>query len=244
MRPLDALETALRYPWHDGETGVTLVVGGILTLLSPLVLPGLVVLGYGLRVVEDVMDDRPTPPSFREPGTLLVRGVKAAVVIVAYVAVPLAASAGLLGVVAGAAGFRFDAGVPSIGRAMAAGGLVLVVVLLLAGVALVAAYLAPAALVHLARTRRLGAAFSFGDVRSLAGADAYGSAWLLALAVFVLASVVLAVLNAAAIGVIVSGFVTFYAFVAMAYLYAVGATRAGYALEAVTADAPATEADA
>lgn len=224
----DAVETALWYPWDDGRAGVTLVVGGVLTLLSPLVIPGLLVLGYGLRVVEAVMDDREGPPAFADPGGLFVAGLKGAVVLLGYVVLPLLVWGALLGGVAAAAGFRFPGGVPVFQGGVAGGGLALVLVFLLFGLALVVAYLAPAALVHLGRTGRLRAAFAFGDVRQLARTPAYGSAWLLALGVFALAGVVLAVLNAAAIGVIVSGFVTFYAFVAMAHLYAVGAESAGF----------------
>lgn len=223
----DTITAALRYPWDDGRAGVTLVVGGILTLLSPLVVPGVLVLGYGLRVVEAVMDGRDRPPAFTDWKRCFVTGLKGIIVIVAYVVLPLVVWGAILAVVAGAAGVRFPGGFLRLIGGPAAGGLLLVLFFLLAGLALVVAYLVPAALVHLARTRRLGAAFAVADVRSLVGAPAYGAAWLLALAVFALAGVVLAVLNTAAIGVIVSGFVTFYAFVAMAYLYADGALAAG-----------------
>ncbi len=225
------LEDALRYPWNSGEAGTTLVLGGVLTLLSPLVIPAFAVLGYGLRVVEAVLEEEDAPPAFGDPVATLVDGAKAAVVLAAYVVVPLAVGTVVVAGVAGQVGFRMAGGIPSFERALAVGGVTLVVVLLLAGLALVVAYVAPTALVHLARTRRLRAAFVLDDVRELARADAYGSAWLLALAVFASSGVVLAVLNLASIGVVASGFVTFYAFVAMAFLYARGAREVGFAVE-------------
>ena len=236
MSPIDEITAALRYPWDDGDAGVTIVVGGILTLLSPLIVPAVLVLGYGLRVVEAVLDGEPSPPSFADPGDLFVRGLKGAVVAVAYVVVPLAVGAAILTAAAGAFGVRFPGGLPTAGGAVAAGGIVLIAAFLLVGLALLVAYLAPAALVHLARTRRLGAAFAVDDVRGLATADAYAASWLLAAAVFALAGVVLAVLNAAAVGVIVSGFVTFYALVAMASLYAGAAREAGFGLDLEAAE--------
>lgn len=225
------LKAALLFPWNDGDSGTTLVAGGILTLLTPLLVPGVLVLGYTLRVVESVLDGQDGPPEFEGWGGLLVDGVKATVVLVAYLVVPMAVATVLLAAITGAAGFRFRGGLLALSSAAAVGGVFLVVALLLAGLLLLVAYLVPAALVHLARTRRLGAAFAFDDVRELARADAYASAWLLAVAVFAANAVALLVLNAAGVGVILSGFLSFYAFVAMSSLYADGAAVAGFAVE-------------
>lgn len=225
------LETAIRYPWNNGESGTTLVTGGILTLLGPLLVPAFLVLGYTLSVVESELAGDVDPPRFGDWTTLLVDGVKAAVVLVAYLLVPMVVAAFVLAALAGAAGFRFRGGVPTLTNAAAVGGIFLVVALLMAGLLLLLTYLAPAALVHLARTRRLGGAFAFGDVRALASADPYGSAWLLAVTVFAANAVVLLILNAAGVGVILSGFLSFYAFVAMARLYADGARAAGFGVE-------------
>lgn len=225
------LKQAVVYPWNDGESGTTLVGGGILTLLSPLVVPALLVMGYNLRVVASVLEGEGEPPVFDDWGALFVDGLKAAVVLLVYVLLPLAVGTAIVAAIAGAAGFRFGPGPPRITGGFALGGLAFVVALLLAGLALLVWYLAPAALVHLARTRRLRAAFSTDDVRELAEASAYGSAWLQALAVFAANAVVLLVLNSAGIGVILSGFITFYAFVAMSFLYAQGAREAGFEVE-------------
>lgn len=238
-RPVtDVLLDALRYPWDGGGAGVTLVIGGIITLLSPLVIPALFVLGYELRVVETVLAGEERPPTFGDVESTFLAGVKGAIVVIVIVVLPLAIGTAVLAAVAIAAGGRFTGGQVTFPGSGAFGPVVFGAALLLTGLALVVWYVAPAALVHLARTRRLRAAFVVEDIRELLAADEFGSAWLLALAVFGAAGVVLAVLYAAAIGVIVSGFVTFYAFTAMAYLYAHGAEAAGFGL-----DLPADDED-
>lgn len=231
------LRAAVLYPWNDGDSGTTLVGGGILTLLSPLVLPALLVLGYNLRVVESVLEDEGEPPVFEAWRELFVDGIKAAIVLLAYVALPLVVGLAILAFILSLAGFRFPGGVPTLTEAAAIGGLAFIVALLLAGLTLLVWYLAPAALVHLARTRRLDAAFDFDDVRELARTDAYGSAWLQAVGVFAADAIVLLILNAAGVGVVLSGFISFYAFIAMAYLYAQGAQAAGFEV-AVEAERP------
>lgn len=241
MHPFETLRTAISYPWNEGRTGTTLVGGGILTILSPLVIPGLLVAGYALRVVEAVLDDREEPPRFGDLWSLFVDGVKAAVVLVVYALVPLIVGIALVSLVAGALGFRLQGGVPSLTGGLAAGGLAFLVALLIGGLTLLVWYVTPAALVHLARTRRLRAAFEIDAVRDLAESDAYGAVWLLAVAVFAANAVVLLVLNSAGVGVILSGFVSFYAFMAMAFLFAHGAEAAG--LE-VDLEEPAPEEEA
>lgn len=245
---ISVLREAIAYPWNDGESGTTLVGGGILTLLSPLIVPAVFVLGYNLRVVESVLDGQEDPPEFRDWGDLFVDGIKAVVVLVAYVLLPLAVGTFILAFVASAAGFNFGGPFPTIPAALSVGGVFLVVALLLAGLALVVAYIAPAALVQLARTRSLGAAFSTDDVQALAKANAYGSTWLLAVLVFAANSLVLFVLNAAGVGVILSGFLSFYVFVAMAYLFAIAAAEIGYDIDrqeesAVAEEEPAESED-
>lgn len=234
MTDIATFKAAVWYPWDDGDAGLTLVIGGILTLLSPLLVPGFVVLGYGLRVVESILDGEEHPPSFAEWRSMLVDGIKGFIVLLVYVVLPLVVVGAVALAVGSAAGFTPRPGRVGFSAGFGLGVLTFVVLFLLAGLALVVSYLAPAALVHLARSRRLGSAFAFGEVRRLVGAPPFGAAWLLALALFAAAGVVLWVLNAAAIGVIVSGFVTFYAFVGMAYLYAHGAKTAGVELASAT----------
>lgn len=237
------LKDALLYPWDDGDAGTTLVAGGLLTLVGVLVLPALVVLGYWLRVVDAELDGDGSPPAMEGWADLLVDGAKAAVVLVAYLLAPFVVGFAVLVAVLGAFGFRTGRVVADPGTAAAVGGLALVGFVLLGALVLLLVYVAPAALVLLAGTGELRRAFEFGTVRSLVGADAYASAWLVGLVIFVLEAVALAVLNAASIGVVVSGFVGFYGLVATGHLYARGAREAGLTIEVEAAEAPADEGD-
>ena len=235
------LKDALLYPWDDGEAGTTLVAGGLLTLLGVLVLPALVVLGYWLRVVDAELDGADSPPPLEGWPDLLLDGVRAAVVLLAWVVVPLVVGFAVVAAVLGALGFRTGRVVADPGTAMAVGGLALVAFVLLGGLALVLLYLAPVAVVLLAGTGELRRAFDVETVRAVATADAYASAWLVALAVVVLETVALWVLNLASVGVIVSGFVGFYALVATGHLYARGAREAGLVVEAVPEEVDASD---
>lgn len=232
------VKAALLYPWNDGNSGTTLVGGGILTLLSPLVVPALLVLGYNLRVVETTMDGDDEPPVFDRWPELLVDGLKAAIVLLIVVALPLIAGFGVVVFLLGLTGFRFDGGLAGATGPGATGGLAFLGALLLGGLALLVWYVAPAALVHLARTRRLRAALAVDDVNRLARSDAYGSVWLLALGVMAASAVLLGVLNAAGVGVVLGGFVSFYVLMSVAYLFANGAAAAGFD---VAPDAQASE---
>jgi hypothetical protein len=235
---LDAslVKAALLYPWNDGDSGTTLVGGGILTLLSPLLVPGLLVLGYTLRVVETSMSGDNEPPVFDAWPELLVDGLKGAIVLLIVVALPLIAGFGVMVFLLGLAGFRFDGGLAGVTGPGATGGLALLGGLLLGGLALMVLYVAPAALVLLARTGRLRAALAVDDISRLARSDAYGSVWLLALGVMGAATVVLGVLNAVGVGLVLSGFVSFYALVSVGYLFANGAAAAGFDVPPDTVD--------
>lgn len=224
---LPEFEESLVFPWDDGEAGTTLVVGGILTLLSPLVVPGILVMGYGVLVIETVLDAGSTPPTFDDWGTIGVAGLKAVGILLAYLVVHLAIGVVLIAAILGAGGFRFPGVVLSPWRLPDIAGLSVVVGLLLAALVLGLGYLTPAAMVQLARSRRFRDAFAVSEVRSLAGSNAYASAWLLTLVVFVADGVALLVLNMIAVGVILGGFVSFYAVVSVAFLYGRGAHEAG-----------------
>lgn len=228
------LKDALLYPWDDGEAGTTLVVGGILTLIGVLVLPALVVLGYWLRVIDAELEGGDGPPALEDWQSLLVEGFKAAVVLIAYVLVPLVIGVAIVAAILGGLGFRSGRVIADPGSAAALGGVALIGFVLLGGLALALLYIVPAAIVLLAGTGEFRRAFDFDTVRAVVSADAYASAWLVALVIIVLEAVVLYVLNLASVGVIVSGFVGFYAVVATGHLYARGARDAGLTIEAET----------
>ncbi|MGB9955719.1 DUF4013 domain-containing protein [Haloferax prahovense] len=200
---------------RNGEDWVkTVLIGGVLGLLSFLIVPTFLVIGYLLRVVRATMKGDEMPPEFDDWGDMAIDGVKGFAIAFVYALVPaiIAGVFGFAGIVGAAAGGSDAAG--------AVGGIVALVGLLLAFVlGLLAAYLIPAALSNYAETDRMGAAFDFGTLRPILTSGKYATAWLMAFAVLFASSIVVGVLNVIPLlGFVVGAFVTFYAAVAAYYI--------------------------
>ncbi|WP_225334444.1 DUF4013 domain-containing protein [Halomicrobium urmianum] len=215
-------EDALRYPWTGDDRLETIVVGGVLGLLGMLVVPVFLVFGYLVRVVRRVAEGDEAPPSFDDWGELLVDGLKAFVVALVYGLVPAVVFA-----VAVLTLFLPFTAVEETGpgSAVSTGTMVdpvalvaaLAVVALALGLTLVALYLLPAGVAALARTGRLGAAFSPSELRRIGLNGRYATGWLVAVGISILASVVAGVLAATVAGAVLVPFVNFYGSVAGAY---------------------------
>ncbi|ELZ67539.1 DUF4013 domain-containing protein [Haloferax sp. Atlit-10N] len=208
------LSESLNY-LRNGEDWVkTVLIGGVLGLLSFLIVPTFLVIGYLLRVVRATMKGDEVPPVFDDWGDMAIDGVKGFAIVFVYALVPaiIAGVFGFAGIVGAAAGGSDAAG--------ALGGIVALVGLLLAFVlGLLAAYLIPAALSNYAETDRMGAAFDFGTLRPILTSGKYATAWLTAFAVLFASSIVVGVLNVIPLlGFVVGAFVTFYAAVAAYYI--------------------------
>ncbi|RDZ63194.1 hypothetical protein C5B90_08500 [Haloferax sp. Atlit-12N] len=200
---------------RNGEDWVkTVLIGGVLGLLSFLIVPTFLVIGYLLRVVRATMKGDEEPPVFDDWGDMAIDGVKGFAIAFVYALVPaiIAGVFGFAGIVGAAAGGSDAAG--------AVGGIVALVGLLLAFVlGLLAAYLIPAALSNYAETDRMGAAFDFGTLRPILTSGKYATAWLMSFAVLFASSIVVGVLNVIPLlGFVVGAFVTFYAAVAAYYI--------------------------
>ena len=201
---------------RNGEDWVkTVLIGGVLGLLSILIIPTFLVIGYLLRVVRATMRGDEEPPEFDEWGDMAVDGLKGFAIVFVYALVPAIIAlvfgfAGLIGIIAG--GGSDVAG--------AFGGIVTLLGLLVAFVlSIAAAYLIPAALANYAETDRMGAAFEFGELRPILVSGKYATAWLMAFVVLFAASIVVGILNVVPIlGFVVGAFVTFYASVAAYYI--------------------------
>ncbi|WP_416841149.1 DUF4013 domain-containing protein [Haloferax sp. DFSO52] len=201
---------------RNGEDWVkTVLIGGVLGLLSILIIPSFIVIGYLLRVVRATMRGDEEPPEFDEWGDMLVDGLKGFAIAFVYILIPAIVAlvfgfAGLIGIVAGGGS---DA-------AGALGGIVTLLGLLAAFVlSLIAAYLIPAALANYAETDRMGAAFEFSTLRPILTSGKYATAWLMAFVVLFAASIITGLLNVVPIlGFVVGAFVTFYAAVAAYYI--------------------------
>lgn len=206
------IEEAITYPREGDEALTTVLIGGVLGLLSVLVVPVFLLLGFTVRVLRSVEAGEETPPTFGDWGDLLVDGLKAFAIVLAYSVVPLV----VLGVTAGGVAVAAVTGDVRPG-AIAGAFLGFAVSGLLW---LVAFYVIPAALASFAREGRLGAAFDVSVLRGVVLDGRYATAWLVALALFVVAGVVVGVLNAIPpLGFVAGAFVNFYAGVAAAYLY-------------------------
>lgn len=204
---------SIEYLRHSEDWVKTLLIGGILSLLSALVIPTFIVVGYLLRVLRATMKSDEEPPVFDDWGDLTVDGLKGFAIGFVYFLIPgliggVLVVFGVLGAVAGNSGV--------VG---ALGGLTALVGALIAfALTLLAAYITPAALANYAETDKIGSAFSYGDLKPILFSGKYATAWLYAFAVFVVAGVVSGLLGVTGIGAILSAFLTFYALVAAYYI--------------------------
>jgi len=206
-------EDALRYPYDEGAGLRPLAIGGLLTLLSVLVLPVVLVSGYTLRVLRDVDACDEHLSAFDDWGAMLVDGLKAIAVALVYVLLP----AVLVTVAVVSLLLPLTQEPPTWVVAVAG-----IVTLLAVPVTLLAVYALPAALVTLARTGRMGAAFDRRALWPVLVSGSYFVAWLLAIVVSVVAGFVTgAVVATTLVGAVVA-FVGFYANLVGAYLYARG----------------------
>ncbi|WP_152041021.1 DUF4013 domain-containing protein [Salinigranum salinum] len=221
------LSDALSFPRRGDDWLSTLLVGGILTLLGPFVLPAIVLQGYLVRVLDYAARREREPPSFTQWGSLFVDGLKLVVVNLVYGligAVPLVVVLGLFLLPVYTEAVPVESGsvpatpatAPPVGGGETGAGLVIFLVLLLVAVllAVVVAYVLPAALANFAIEDRLGAAFDVRTVFAGAFTRDYFIAWVAAVVVGVVGGLVGSALTAVVVGV----FVLFYAQVAVYYL--------------------------
>ena len=201
------LSDALSFPRSGDDWIPTLAIGGILFILSFLVIPAFVVQGYFVRVLRAAATGETDAPSFTDWGGLLVDGLKLFVVNVAYsivLMIPYFALFFLLGF-----GSNGGAG---------AGALLLVLGLVVFVLALVIAYFVPAASANFALEGDFGAAFDFGTIRSAAFTGDYAMAWVLAIVVGIVGGLVGSFLSVLLVGI----FVLFYVQVSVYYLFGRG----------------------
>lgn len=208
-------EASINYP-REGEDGwKTIAIGGVLTMLSFLLLPLFPVLGYGARVLRAAAADPETAstPVFDDWEALFVDGLKQFAVEVVYLLLPGLVFGFMLGGVA-LAMLSGSGAVRAVSLVGLLGGFLVATVLFL-----LAYYLLPAALTFVALSGRLGDAFDLGRMRALVTTREYATRWLVGLAVLVVAGAVSSALSATGVGGLLAPFVTFYATVTAYYLY-------------------------
>jgi hypothetical protein len=202
------LMEALEYPRRSEKVLETVLIGGVLTLLSFLLVPLVFLAGYLIRVLDRTAHGDEEPPVFDDWRELGVDGLKALAVGIVYGLVP----AVVVGVLVLISGLGFMGG-----DAMATLGFLGLLVSFLAGIVLTlaVAYLAPAALANVAEHRTIGAGFDLAELKPVWTSATYATGWLWALAVIFVGIVVAGVIGMVPVlGQIAGAFVGFYAGVA------------------------------
>jgi hypothetical protein len=211
------IDDAFTYPTNRDDWLTTVLIGGVLTFLSFLILPMFPVYGYLLRVIRGTIDGDDQPPAFDEWGDLFVEGLQAWLIGLAYMVIPLVVGGVLVGgsLVAMVTGGRAGAGVGAAGFLV---GFLLTTVL-----ALVFGYLAVAGIVRFAEAERIGAAFDVDGVRSLATDADFAVAWVVSLVGILVAGVIAGI---PLVGWLAAPFAYFYAIAVAGRLWGGGTLEA------------------
>jgi hypothetical protein len=193
------LSEALNYPRKSDHMLKTVLIGGILSLLSVLVIPALILGGYGIRVLRHTTRGDDELPKFGDWGKLTLDGLKGVGIVIGYLAVPIILFGLSLSVLSGA--------LQTLG-------------LLVSIIAYVAAiYCLPAATTVFAREERMGVAFARNTLRPILTSRRYVGGWLRVVAVGIVAGLVMSAVGLVPIlGAIVGVFIAFYVNLMTAYL--------------------------
>ncbi|MFB6103403.1 MAG: DUF4013 domain-containing protein [Haloplanus sp.] len=211
------LEWVVTYPTNSEDWIKTILIGGVLTLLSILIVPAFLVYGYVLRVLRAGMNGAEEPPVFDDWETLLREGVVAFVVVIIYQLIPLLVMFLTVGGSMAAIGTGSEAGA-GVGIIGLFGGLALSGLL-----ALLFGYVTLIGLANYAHVGEFGAAFDLDVIRSVAVDGAYAIPWLYGVGILIAATVVASVLGIVPIlGAIAGVFVTFYGQVAASWVWGKG----------------------
>lgn len=161
---------ALKYPMKDMKKVFIL---GILTILSSLIIPGFLLLGYLYKIMESSMEDSSELPQFNEWMLMFVNGLKVFVVLFIYSLVPgililLGTWTALLPMLSmPGAGSLLD---PTISLGLVSG-----IAFIGIGLQIVVSFLIPIALANMVKNDALSAAFRFGEIiakiRKIGGVD-------------------------------------------------------------------------
>lgn len=181
-------------------------------LFSVLIIPGLIVEGYMVRVLRLTERGDTEAPTFSDWEKLAIDGLKVVGISFGYALLPIA----LAIVFVGGGGVMVSAG-----NAELLGGLAILfgtLVTLLASVGIW--YVYPAALARFAETDSMSAAFQFGALKPILVKSEYATGWLMALVVLLGGGAVIWVLALIPIlGWLAALFVAFYMQVAASYIY-------------------------
>lgn len=207
---------SLRYPLRGSDWLKTIAIGGVLGILSAFIVPAILVSGYLIREMRGVIGGETEPPKFGSWGDMFVEGVKAIVIGLIYAAVPFIMFLIAGGVFVLSAPFQtgqmlspasVNALLNPLGTAFA--GLL----------ALIVAYLLPAALANFSVHGSVRSGFEYGNISRLVLSGDYLFAWLIALAIGFVLGAISAGLNLTIVGAVLVPFLTFYTSMVVYYLY-------------------------
>ncbi|RLM88352.1 DUF4013 domain-containing protein [Halobellus sp. Atlit-38R] len=217
------LSDALHYPLDSDDWLRTILIGGLLSVLSVLVLPVPLLQGYYVRVLRGTTRGDAAPPAFDEWGDLFVDGLKLIGVNIA-VSIVVVVAMFVVGIVTGFGSAIGSGAGPVIGSG-ANGGLgglggLLTVVAFFAFVAfaLLLGYVAPAMFANFAREDSMASAFDVSTVLAAATTADYLIAWVLAVVVALVLGTIASLLGIVVVGI----FALFYVQVVTYYLFGRG----------------------
>ncbi|MFC4552648.1 MULTISPECIES: DUF4013 domain-containing protein [Halorussus] len=207
-------EDALSYP-TNGESGVArILIGGVLGILAILIIPSFILYGYMVQAMTAVSRGEDEPPAFEEWGDLLVDGVKAVVIGIAYSFVPFVLMVMVfVAMIGGSSAGGDTAGV--------AAGLGLVGMLVALVLSFAIQYVLPAALTNFGREGSIGAAFDFDELKPVLLSGDYLKAVVLTFGIALVGGVGFLVfaLVTLGIGYILAPFFYFWLYLAGSYMF-------------------------
>lgn len=201
------------YPMERDSWVKTVLIGGVLVLFGFLLVPLFAVYGYLVETIRASTAGDPEPPAFDDWETLLVEGAQAWVISVVFLFVPLLVAA----VTVGGSVLAIATGTEA-GAAAGVGGM-FVGLTLSALLTLVFGYLAIIGIVNFAREGTFAAGFDVDVIKTVALDREYAIAWLVSVAVVVVAGVVGMI---PVVGWLLTPFAAFYGATVAANLWAGG----------------------
>lgn len=211
------LGDAITYPTENDDWIVTVLIGGVLSLLGILLIPYFLVWGYIVRVMRDRVGGAGEPPTFGDWGDLAVDGVQAFVILLVYQLIPLI----VLFVLGGgslAAMMSGSRGAAGAGMAGLFGAFALYVVL-----SILFSYVGTAGLVNFAVGDSIADGFDFGTITDVITDGDWVMAWVYVIVLGIGMSIVVGILSLIPfIGAIVGVFIAFYFQISFAGIWADG----------------------
>lgn len=211
---------SLHYLRSSTDPVKTILIGGLLLILSPLLLPVFTVTGYILEVIRRTSSGNDEPPAFEAWVDTTVDGAKASIIAFVYLVAPAIVLA-IAGVIAAVSVMSASSLPPRLATLSGVIGLGVVVLVGLFGVviALAGMYISPAAIARYADTGRIRDGFAIRTLWPALVDRTYAMGWLTAAVLIIVGGIVSGLVSAIPVaGFIAAAFVSFYALVAAYYV--------------------------